>query len=75
MGLFGGDKPKKPTLIWQGINSTSDALLVIPNVHIWRAKVPGGWLVTSCNSKASASPGSGLTFVPDPNHEWDGGSL
>jgi hypothetical protein len=26
-----------------------------------RAKVPGGWLVSS---------GSGLTFVPDPNHEW-----
>jgi hypothetical protein len=26
-----------------------------------RAKVPGGWLVKT---------GSGLTFLPDPNHEW-----
>jgi hypothetical protein len=26
-----------------------------------RAKVPGGWLVKT---------GSGLTFLPDPEHEW-----
>ena len=31
-----------------------------------RAKVPGGWLV-AC--------GSGVTFYPDPGHEWDGASL
>lgn len=28
-----------------------------------RAKVPGGWLVTA---------GAGLTFYPDPEHQWDG---
>jgi signal transduction protein with GAF and PtsI domain len=30
-----------------------------------RAKLPGGWLV-----KAHQPDGEGLTFVPDPNHEW-----
>ena len=30
-----------------------------------RAKVPGGWLV-AC--------GTGITFYPDPSHEWDGTS-
>jgi hypothetical protein len=31
-----------------------------------RAKVPGGWLV-ACDT--------GVTFYPDPGHEWDGASL
>jgi hypothetical protein len=31
-----------------------------------RAKVPGGWLVTC---------GAGVTFYPDPRHEWDGASI
>jgi hypothetical protein len=30
-----------------------------------RAKVPGGWLI-AC--------GTGVTFYPDPDHEWDGSS-
>ncbi|MEI9976406.1 MAG: hypothetical protein WDO73_32740 [Ignavibacteriota bacterium] len=33
---------------------------------IARAAIPGGWLV---------SLGSGITFVPDSTHEWDGGSI
>lgn len=35
---------------------------------IYRAKIPGGWLVAS-------RPHDALVFVPDPQHEWDGGSL
>lgn len=35
--------------------------------HSWRAKVPGGWLVS--NERGS------MVFVPDANHAWDGGSL
>lgn len=35
-----------------------------------RAKVPGGWLVL-----AACGTNSGLTFYPDPAHEWDGTSL
>jgi hypothetical protein len=36
----------------------------------YRAKVPGGWLVYLWDSC-----GVGLTFYPDPGHEWDGGTL
>lgn len=36
------------------------------SIPVVRAKIPGGWLVTAAN---------GLTFVPDPNHEWDGASI
>ncbi len=47
--------------------------------QIWRAKIPGGWLVTtgfhfSVGANAAAG-GNGVTFVPDPGHNWDGGSL
>jgi hypothetical protein len=31
-----------------------------------RAKVPGGWLVVT---------GSGVAFLPDSGHTWDGGSI
>jgi hypothetical protein len=31
-----------------------------------RAKVPGGWLIVC---------GTGVTFYPDPGHEWDGSSV
>jgi hypothetical protein len=31
-----------------------------------RAKVPGGWLVNWLFGDTAG----GLTFVPDPNHEW-----
>jgi hypothetical protein len=34
-----------------------------------RAKVRGGWLVTVAQKDAA------LAFVPDPKHQWDGGSL
>ena len=35
----------------------------------WRAKVPGGWLVTAQRD------GIGVAFYPDPKHTWDGNSL
>ena len=34
---------------------------------IYRARILGGWLVT-------VRPHDSVTFVPDPQHEWDGGS-
>jgi hypothetical protein len=37
---------------------------------LYRAKVPGGWLIYIDRVEHS-----GLTFLPDPNHEWDGNSL
>ena len=37
------------------------------SLTIYRANIPGGWLVV-------VRPHDSLTFVPDPLHEWDGGS-
>jgi hypothetical protein len=34
---------------------------------IYRARIPGGWLIAT-------RPHDSVTFVPDPLHEWDGGS-
>jgi hypothetical protein len=41
--------------------------LEILDDRIRRAKIPGGWLVTIRDE--------GITFVPDPRHDWDGGSV
>ena len=41
--------------------------LEILDDRIRRAKIPGGWLV--------AIRDEGITFVPDPGHEWDGSSV
>ncbi len=40
--------------------------------NVSRAKIPGGWLVGVESGNVRSW---GLAFVPDPNHEWDGGSL
>jgi len=37
--------------------------------RVYRAKVPGGWLIWGHSTDASPS------FYPDPQHAWDGGSL
>jgi hypothetical protein len=50
--------PTGPRLVWGPINSS--------NYSVSRAAIPGGWLV--------ALHGSGVTFVPDAKHAWDGGS-
>ena len=38
---------------------------------VYRARVVGGWLVLASGVEGM----SGLTFYPDPNHEWNGGTL
>jgi hypothetical protein len=43
--------------------------------QIERAKVKGGWLVVAQGHFGMHPPGTSITFYPDPNHEWDGGSL
>ena len=47
-----------PRLNWDRVDSSGHS--------VWRTSIPGGWLVTV--------GGSSVTFVPDPNHQWDGGS-
>jgi len=49
----------RPVLQFQSLRVAGAAALS-------RAKVPGGWLVAA---------GGSVTFVPDPAHQWDGGSL
>jgi hypothetical protein len=39
--------------------------------HVFRSKVPGGWLVIL--EYGSSSPS--IVFYPDPDHAWDGSSL
>ena len=48
-------------LKWEKLNSS---------MNTFRAKVPGGWLVV-----VSSTVEGGLTFYPDPRHDWDGSSL
>jgi hypothetical protein len=36
------------------------------NIALYRAAIPGGWLV--------ANAGGAATFVPDADHSWDGSS-
>lgn len=38
----------------------------------WRAKVPDGWIIAI---RCGGGEGGGVTFYPDPNHQWDGGTL
>jgi hypothetical protein len=54
-------------LEWEDLASTGPAPdpRFPRNIFVARAKIPGGWLVV-----AEKGPGTGLTFVPDPNHEW-----
>lgn len=57
-------------LIWQGLNSSREEKGVFSlSWDVYRTKVPGGWLVLVMQNT------SGLTFVPDPDHKWDGASL
>jgi hypothetical protein len=43
-----------------------------------RAKVPGGWLIFVFGydwHQGNSYGFGGLTFYPDPEHDWDGNSL
>lgn len=57
----------RPKLMWEKLNSKRARGLLGWEVH--RAKVPGGWLILVMHNT------SGVTFYPDPEHKWDGGSL
>lgn len=56
---------KSTVLTFEKIHTTGFKLELIDD-RIRRARIPGGWLVTIRDE--------GITFVPDPKHEWDGGS-
>ena len=52
---------------WQELSNSGN---VHAGVETFRAKVPGGWLVIASNKQ-----GVGVTFLPDPDHTWDGNSV
>jgi hypothetical protein len=65
----------KNTLEWEAIEETYDPPQHPPNSYqgyTYRAPVPGGWLVAIWAGKDDFDHawGGGLTFVPDPKHEW-----
>jgi hypothetical protein len=44
-------------------------------IRMFRAKVPGGWLIMAEPTHRVGEGGPSLVFYPDPAHEWDGQSL
>ncbi len=62
-----------PQLKWETLNTKREVDGILDSKYLTeRAKVPGGWLVISQFHVGGAH---GLVFLPDPKHEWDGGSL
>lgn len=70
MSIF--SKQPIPTLKWQKIKNTGP--LSAERAETYRTQVPGGWLLSLTDANGTGR-GIGITFVPDPNHEWDGNSL
>jgi len=66
-----------PQLVWSPIKDAG-----APNrLRVYRARVPGGWLVLVHHKEERSQSngsgvgvgvgiGSGVTFVPDPEHTW-----
>lgn len=59
----------QPQLIWHTLNSSRADGGFFKLGDVYRAKVPGGWLVLVANNAR------GLMFFPDARHIWNGGSL
>ena len=55
-------------LVWERLQCKNSTGMILA----WRTKVPGGWLVAI---NYGGGEGGGLTFYPDPNHDWDGASI
>jgi hypothetical protein len=62
--LKGKIMKQEAELIWEELPSKSSKGF---EFHTFRARIIGGWLViTYCDGNATS------TFVPDPEHAWDG---
>ena len=61
---------EKRKLVWHRLDSSrAEGRVFKLGWDVHRTKVPGGWLVLVIHNT------TGLTFYPDPEHNWDGGSL
>ena len=57
-------------LVWEELKSSrAETGIFEIGWKVHRAKILGGWLVLAIHNT------TGLTFYPDPDHKWDGGSL
>lgn len=65
-------------LVWERVCPAEDGSHIVT----WRAKVPGGWLVSAWAQRASEVEGAeaetgiphgggGITFLPDHLHTWE----
>lgn len=60
------------TLDWKLLEETYAPKQTKPDGFTYRAKVPGGWLVSIWAGEMKDHKwGGGLTFVPDPEHRWE----
>lgn len=62
-------EPEQRQLVWHKLISSEEEAGFFKLGDVYRTKVPGGWFVMVTNNAR------GLTFYPDPEHNWDGGSL
>lgn len=68
MSLFGGGN-KSGAVVWEWLRCKKEG----PN-GLYRAKVFGGWLVYTEWIAHGGRNSYGVTFIPDPEHQWDGTS-
>lgn len=70
-----------PTLKWERIDQATNGnggydSGTMGEWAVFRLKVPGGWLVriisdsNTGRTSGGMGSGAGITFVPDPHHEW-----
>lgn len=70
---MGKTSEDKPVLMWEMLNTEREVKGLLHSEYLTeRAKVPGGWLVIAQFKIGSSH---GLAFLPDPDHQWDGGTL
>ena len=67
MGMF--SKEYKGTLVWERLKNEGET-----SHWSFRTKIPGGWLVMVSSAAEMTGVTTGATFVPDPEHKWDGNS-
>jgi hypothetical protein len=56
----------------EGLDRDSPIPCPVNPSYIARSKISGGWLVSA---EGITTQAVAITFVPDPEHKWDGNSL
>jgi len=64
---------EEPKLTWEKLNSgRKEEKWYHSSWEVYRVKVPNGWLILI---RGAGEGGDGVTFYPDSDHKWSGGSL